>query len=127
MCMFGSAVVKFWWHSATIQKRRIVASQIMRQKARWNARSWKCEKLEANIRSVKLLAYMRYSGPIYKKKSQLLRYIYCLKNFSNPHLMFVLLIIVGIFNTSFKKLQQLMIILVLMIFDLSFYKKDWRK
>jgi len=59
---------------------------------------------------------------IYKKKSQLFRYIYCLKDFSNPHLMFVFLIIVSIFlilhrvlgeyiYKTFKKLQQQMICL----------------
>jgi len=35
---------------------------------------------------------------IYKKKFS--RYIYCLKDISNPHLMFVLSILVSIFNAS---------------------------
>jgi len=70
----------------------------------------------------------------FKKK----RYIYCLNDFSNPHLMFVFLILVGIFNTSqifmrvylykrSKKLQSLMIVLVLMIFGFFSYKKNRRE
>jgi hypothetical protein len=44
--------------------------------------------------------FKKLFGSIYKKKWQFLRYIYCLKYFSNPHLMLVFSILVGIFNTS---------------------------
>jgi len=38
--------------------------------------------------------------PIYKKMSQLLRCIYCSKDFFNPNLMFVFLIFLNVFNAS---------------------------
>jgi hypothetical protein len=79
--------------------------------------------------------------------SQLLRCNYCLKDFFIHHLMIVFLILVDVFNVSqhsirvylsykknkgifvkmFKKLQQLMIALVLMFFGFSSYNKDRRE